>query len=199
LDRDTFDMTAMGLNGGPRARSFWWDRGRCAHTEVPALEAVIFDIDGVLTDPDSDAGTVCELMWSLHCSGVRIALVTVESRSDAEPLIRRLVGDGVVEVLITGDEVDRPKPDPEFYVIALDELGVRAANAMAVEDCALGLRAARAAGLATVIVGADETQGHDFTGAAAVLPGYGGPEPLSAHRCRRLRERWWIGHQRLSA
>jgi beta-phosphoglucomutase-like phosphatase (HAD superfamily) len=166
---------------------------------VPALEAVIFDIDRLLTDPDSDASTVCELMWSLHCSGIRIALVTVESRCAAEPLVRDLIGDGVIEVLITSDEVARPKPDPEFYELALEELGVPAANAMAVEDCVLGLRAARAAGLATVIVGADEAYGRDFTGAAAVLPSYAEPEPLSAHRCRRLRERWWIGHHQLSA
>lgn len=192
-------MTATGLNSRARARSFWWDRARCANAEIPALEAVIFDIDRVLADPDNDADSLCELMWSLHCAGIRIALVTVESRSDVETRVRELIGDGIIEVLITGDEVGRPKPDPEFYELALDELGVCAANAMAVEDCSHGLRAARAAGLATVIVDADETHGRDFTGAAAVLPAFDGPEPLSVHHCRRLRERWWLGHHRLSA
>jgi ribonucleotide monophosphatase NagD (HAD superfamily) len=192
-------VAGNGLNGRTRARSFWWDRARCARSEIPALEAVIFDIDRVLANPSSDASSLCELMWSLHCSGIRIALVTIESRSEVEYRVRELVGDGIVEVLVTGDEVDRPKPDPEFYERALDELGVRSANAMAVEDCTHGLRAARAAGLATVIVAADETHGHDFTGAAAVLPAFDGPEPLSAHRCRGLRERWWLGHHQLSA
>ena len=78
--------------------------------------------------------------------------------------------------------------------------GVREADAMAVEDSADGLRAALGAGLATIVVTTEGTRAGDFTGAAAVLPGYDGGEPLSVHRCRRLRERWLTGHgRRMSA
>jgi beta-phosphoglucomutase-like phosphatase (HAD superfamily) len=90
--------------------------------------------------------------------------------------------------------VSRPKPDPEVYRRALWQLGVRAVDAMAVEDSAAGLRAAVAAGLTTVVVTA-ESSGDDFTGAAAVLSGQQASEKLSAHGCRRL----LLGSQRLSA
>jgi len=180
-----------------RNRSFWWDRARCAHADVPALEAVIFDIDGTL-DAEAQDGLL-DLIWGLHCADIRIAITTSDRRARFEPRIRQLIGDGVVEVMVTGDDVARPKPDPEAHRRALDELGVHPANAMAVEDSAEGLRAARNAGLATVVVTTDHTRNQDFTGAAAVVHGYDGPDPLSVHRCRRLRERWWIGHQRLSA
>ena len=175
--------------------TFWWDRARCVRADVPALEAVIFDIDAIPADPGLDGPVVCDLVWGLHCSGVRIAIATAGSHADIEPLVRDLIGDGVVEVMVTSDEVSQPKPDPEVYLRVLDELGVSPAHAMAVEDCADGLRAARAAGLATVVVADREVRDQDFAGAAAVLPGYNGPEPLSAQSCRTLRERWWIGHQ----
>lgn len=191
-------MATTTLDTGPRSRSFWWDRARCARAEVPALEAVIFDIDATLADPDSDGAVVCDLVWGLYCSGVRIGIASSGRRSEVEPLVRDLIGDGVVEVMITADDIVRPKPDPEVYLRVLTELGVRPANTMAVEDCAEGLRAARAAGLATVVVAAAGID-QDFTGAAAVLHGYNEPEPLSAHQCRRLRERWWIGHHHVSA
>jgi len=166
---------------------------------VPALEAVIFDIDATLADPGADGAVVCDLVWGLYCSGVRIAIASAGSHAEIEPLVRGLIGDGVVEVMVTGDDVVRPKPDPEVYLRVLAELGVSPTNAMAVEDCSDGLRAARAAGLATVVVADQGSLEQDFAGAAAVLPGYSGPEPLSVQSCRNLRERWWIGHHQLTA
>ena len=53
---------------------------------------------------------------------------------------------------------------------ALERLGLSAENALAVEGSA-GLRAAMAAGLATVVVAHDYTANQDFTGAAVARPG----------------------------
>ncbi len=44
------------------------------------------------------------------------------------------------------------KPDPELYVQALEQLGVSANEAIAMEDSPNGARAALAAGLHTVVV-----------------------------------------------
>lgn len=175
--------------------SFWWDR----KPEVPALRAVVFSLDGVLGDARLDEELFRESVWALHCAGIRVAIVTAAHRAWIQRPVRELLGDGAVEVMVTGDEVGRGKPDPEVYHQALRELGVPAANAMAVEDSADGLRAALGAGLATIVVTTELTRDGDFTGAAAVVPGYDGPEPLCAHRCRRLREHWLLGSRRLSA
>lgn len=171
--------------------SHWWDRSdRMAH-----LEAVIVSVDALLADPRADERLLAETVWDLHCAGIRVAVVTGGHWPAVHRPLRDLLGDGAVEVLITGDEVNRPKPDPEVYQRALWQLGVRAADAMAVEDSADGLRAARAAGLTTVVVTADRRTGDDFTGAAAVLSGDEASEALSVHGCRRL----LLGSQRLSA
>lgn len=201
---DTPGVAANRVDTLTRNRSFWWDRARCAHADVPALEAVIVAIDGVLVDSDRDGHLFRDLVWGLHCGGIRVAVVTSGRRALVEPLVRELLGDGVVEVMVTGDDVASPKPDPEVYERALHELGVHPVRAMAIEHSAEGLLAARRADLTTVVVTGD-THGHahgkahnqDFTGAAAVLSGYSRPQPLTVDECQRLRERWWIGARRL--
>jgi beta-phosphoglucomutase len=51
------------------------------------------------------------------------------------------------EVVVTGDEVKRGKPDPEPYLTALSKLGVSSDRALVVENAPLGVRAAKAAGI----------------------------------------------------
>lgn len=180
-------LTAMSASRS----SYWWDQA----DRQPHLEAVIFSLDAVLADPRADAHLLAEAVWDLHCSGIRVAVVTGGHWPAVQRPVRDLLGDGAVEVLITGDEVGRPRPDPEVYRHALGQLGVRAADAVAVEDSGRGLRAALAAGLTTVVVTTKRTAGEDFTGAAAVLPGYGGFDALSAYRRGDL----VVGSQRLTA
>ena len=173
--------------------SFWWERAGRAPIGVPGLEGVIFSLDAVLADARADHALFSRLVWDLHCAGVRVAVATSRQGMAVHRSIRDLLGDGAVELVITGDEVASPKPDPEVYDYALWELGLRAEQVLAVEDSADGLRAALATGLATVVVTTERTRDEDFTGAVAVLPGYDGPDPLSVHSCRRLRAGWPTG------
>ena len=166
---------------------------------MPELEAVIFDFDTPLAATERDAQEFRDLIWNLHCGDIRVAITAAGSRDRIEPLVRDLIGDGVVEVMITGDDVVRPKPDPEIYQRALHELGVGPQAAMAVEHSKVGFHTARSAGLATIVVTTLGTRNLDFVGAAAVLDRYDCEEPLSAERCRRLHEQWWIERSRLSA
>ncbi|MDN5859707.1 MAG: HAD-IA family hydrolase [Pseudonocardia sp.] len=132
-----------------------------------------------------------ELVADLAAAGVRLAVATTGRRSWVEPLLHRLLSGHPPEVVVTGDDVAELKPHPEVYRRALAELGLPAAEALAVEDSAIGLRAAVAAGLATIVVTNGYTADQDFAGAAAVLSGYDGPEPLRARDCRALHRAWW--------
>jgi beta-phosphoglucomutase-like phosphatase (HAD superfamily) len=176
--------------GGART-SFWWDQ-----PDRPAqLEAVIFSLDALLADRRADEGLLAEAIWDLHCGGIRVAVVTARHWPEVHRPLRELIGDGAVEVLVTGDEVSRPKPDPEVYRHALWQLGVRAADAIAVEDSAPGLRAAVAAGVATVVVTPEHSPDEDFSGAINVLTGQQASDQLSVKGCRRM----LLGSQRLTA
>ncbi len=131
------------------------------------------------------------LVQSLVDQGIRIAVATTGRRSWVEPLLTQLLGDGIVETVVTGDDVHRLKPDPEVYLRALNQLGVSPESALAVEDSELGLRAAAGAGLATVVVTTDYTAGQDFAGAAMVRSSFDGINPLLAASCRGVHREWW--------
>ncbi|GAA3454666.1 HAD-IA family hydrolase [Dactylosporangium matsuzakiense] len=103
--------------------------------------------------------------------GLRLA---VASSSHVEHVGAMLNRAGLLprfEVLATGDEVPAPKPDPAVYRLALDRLGVAAAEAVAFEDTPHGAAAADAAGLRCVAVPNPHADPARFTTAALVLPG----------------------------
>ncbi|MFD6209516.1 HAD family hydrolase [Peribacillus sp. NPDC060253] len=56
------------------------------------------------------------------------------------------------EVIITGDDVDKVKPAPDLYVLAIEVLGIQPTEAVAFEDSLNGLQAALTAGIKCVIV-----------------------------------------------
>jgi beta-phosphoglucomutase len=61
-------------------------------------------------------------------------------------------------VMVTGDEVTRGKPDPQIYEICIGKLGVLPAECLALEDAAVGIKAALAAGVWCIAVPTDLTR-----------------------------------------
>ena len=112
-------------------------------TKTMMLDEMILDAD--LTPRPG----LVDLVMEAFTAGVVVGVVAGGQRSWVEPLVRQLVGDGVVETVVTADDVKKPMPDPEAFRTALWELGIPAENALAVTGSASGLRAATSTGLAT--------------------------------------------------
>lgn len=93
-----------------------------------------------------------DLMAEAEQQRLRLAVASSASRQWVTGLLDQL---GVLErfdSLAFGDEVATPKPDPAVYLLALDRLGVDAAQAVALEDTPHGVHAAVAAGLRCVAI-----------------------------------------------
>jgi HAD superfamily hydrolase (TIGR01509 family) len=120
---------------------------------------------------------VRRIVREAHAAGVRLAIVTTAARAgvdailDREPELR-----DAFAFIAAGDVVPRKKPAPDIYAYTLEKIGAQAQRCVAVEDAAIGLRAARSAGIVTLVTVSDYTRGEDFTGAAAVLSDLGEPE-----------------------
>ena len=69
------------------------------------------------------------------------------------------------EFVLDAGDVTNAKPDPELYTMSAERLGVRPENALAIEDSANGLAAAKAAGMRCVVVPNPMTKGMDFSSA----------------------------------
>jgi beta-phosphoglucomutase-like phosphatase (HAD superfamily) len=80
---------------------------------------------------------------------------------------------GMITLIAANEAVEKKKPAPDVYLWALDRLALRAAECVAIEDSNIGLRAALAAGLKTIVTVSDYTADDDFSGASAVLTGLG--------------------------
>jgi len=122
------------------------------------------------------------LLDALAADGKRLAIATTTSRANLDVLLRSTLGAGALarfDVAVCGEDVVRKKPDPEAYVLALRRLRLPAAKCIAVEDSANGLRAARGAGIETIVVRSLYTLAEDFSGALAVFDGYDGGQQAS--------------------
>jgi len=79
----------------------------------------------------------------------------IASSSDREWVVGHLKRLGLYRhfgVIHTSDDVRRTKPDPELFILALNSLGLKPAEAIVFEDSPNGISAAKSAGIFTVAV-----------------------------------------------
>jgi beta-phosphoglucomutase-like phosphatase (HAD superfamily) len=132
---------------------------------------------------------IIDLVMSLFVTGVWVGVVSTGRRQLVDPLVRQLAGDGLVETIVTADDVEPGEPKTELYKLALWEFGIAPDCALAVAGSVSGLHAAAASGLPAVAITSEYTDARDFCGAAAVLPRIDGEEPLLAAGCELLHKR----------
>lgn len=132
--------------------------GRLSETYGPAFPAQSY-LDSVRADAaamfvqDLTLKTgVREVLDHLDAVGLPRAVATSSNRRAAEEHLGHV---GILQrfdLLITGDDVARGKPDPEPFAKAAAALGVDPRRCLALEDSHNGVRAAHAAGMMTVMV-----------------------------------------------
>lgn len=91
-----------------------------------------------------------ELVAALSDDAVPVAMATNAARSFAEKALACAGHPHTFDVLLTADDVPRPKPAPDIYVAAAEALGVRPERCVAVEDSPTGVRSARDAGMTVI-------------------------------------------------
>lgn len=115
------------------------------------------------------------LLDELAHAGVDLAVATTGSREWVVPLLSRVLPGIELAAVVTGDDVENRKPEPDAFLVALGRLGVGTHSTVAVEDSFEGLCSAKAAGLVTVVVANDYTLAHDLSSADLTLDGFGDP------------------------
>jgi beta-phosphoglucomutase-like phosphatase (HAD superfamily) len=84
--------------------------------------------------------------------GLRLAVASSSPGEWVRGHLSRVAALARFEAVAGGDEVERPKPDPGVYLLALRKLGLPATAAVAVEDTPHGVAAAQAAGLRCIAI-----------------------------------------------
>jgi HAD superfamily hydrolase (TIGR01509 family) len=86
-----------------------------------------------------------EVLQALRQMKLRLAVATSSVSASARPFLTRHGLTSFFDVIVTGDEVERGKPDPDIYLRAGDKLGIPADACLVIEDALSGIAAAKAA------------------------------------------------------
>lgn len=86
-----------------------------------------------------------QLIKKLKGAGVAVAIATGSSKSTITPIIEQFGID--VDVVISAEDVERGKPNPDLFLCAARELKVQPAYCIVVEDSDVGIEAAGRAGM----------------------------------------------------
>jgi HAD superfamily hydrolase (TIGR01509 family) len=99
---------------------------------------------------DARPGAV-ELVARLRrLDGVKLGLASNSPRYLVDEALATAGMSDVFGVIVTSDDVERAKPAPDIYLLACERLRVPPTEAVALEDSASGIAAAKAAGLTVI-------------------------------------------------
>jgi HAD superfamily hydrolase (TIGR01509 family) len=132
-----------------------------------AREAIFWELlegEGVQAMPGLDKAVA-----RLTAAALPLAVVSSGTSDYVEFVLRWLGVRGAFQVVVSGEEVRRGKPDPEGYLLAARLLRAEPADCVALEDTFHGIAAARAAGMHAVAIPNALTAGTDFSAADAVV------------------------------
>jgi beta-phosphoglucomutase-like phosphatase (HAD superfamily) len=107
---------------------------------------------------------------------IRLAIATTTTYKNIEALLETHLGPGALErfvVIGAADQASRKKPAPDIYEYVLGAMGLPPEVCVAFEDSVNGLRAAKGAGLYTIVTPCFWTATEDFSAADLVLPSLG--------------------------
>ena len=104
-----------------------------------------------------------------HNMDLKLGVVTGAGRFGVESTLQGHQLADYFDVITTGEDVVKSKPDPAVYLLAMKRLGVKPDECVAIEDTENGIRSAIAAGLICCAVKNDYSAGHDLSIATKVF------------------------------
>lgn len=160
----TFGQTSRDI-----IRQLWTDDS-LSDQQVTALddekEAAFRDI--ITADYPLMPGAL-ELIDSLHTAGYLLAVGSSGPPENVELTLDKLDRRNAIGAAVTGADVTRGKPDPQVFQIAAARLGVLPARCVVIEDAAVGVAAANAAGMLSVALVSTGHMREEYDAAAHII------------------------------
>lgn len=106
---------------------------------------VALSVDGAKLIPG-----VLDFLKAVRSSPLKIALATACDPRIQEMYFKRYDLDQYFDVITTGGEIKKGKPDPEIYLMTLNKLALLAHECFVIEDAVNGVQSAKAADCYTI-------------------------------------------------
>tara|TARA_R110002020_G_scaffold97708_6_gene233217 strand:+ start:36528 stop:37259 length:732 start_codon:yes stop_codon:yes gene_type:complete len=115
------------------------------------LETRLSHYHKMIDDPSFLTPYFCQynlaLLSALHNDGYTIVVATMSNLAEVEKVIAALDIADKITLVLTREDVEQGKPDPEIYLQAKQRLQLQAAECLVVEDSLTGVKAALAANM----------------------------------------------------
>ncbi len=109
------------------------------------------------------------LLEEIKNAGVKIGLASSSDRSFIEMILNSLGIIGFFEVIVSGDEIKKSKPEPDIFLKAAEELKVNPNDCLVIEDSQHGVKAAGLAGMQCIGFQNPNSGTHDLSLADVVV------------------------------
>lgn len=123
----------------------------------------------------------------VRAAGWLTAVASSAPRANIAMILGELALADQFDVVVSGDDVARGKPDPEIFLRAAAALGIPPGRCVVVEDAEAGIDAARRAGMVAVAVARDDPAPPGLRVADLVVGSLG--EVVPGEFCRLVRTR----------
>ncbi len=127
-----------------------------------------------------------ELLEELHAAGFQQAIGSSAPRANLELILRLTDTARFFQAVVSMEDTQRGKPDPQVFLVGAERLGVPPARCVVIEDAVAGVQAARAGGMKCIavrFVGHHPADKLQAAGADLVVPSLA---EVSAETLRRL-------------
>ena len=134
---------------------------------IKAHEEAIIEKEGY-----GEIAGIREFITDLHDKGIKLA---VASSSFYELIVKTTKAIGIYEYfdkIVSGADVAHPKPAPDVFFKAMEELGVKPEECVIVEDSSNGVRAAKASGAACIGFYNPDSGNQDLSLADIIVEGF---------------------------
>ena len=98
-----------------------------------------FNVENVINYKDYLFSDVRDVLFYLKENNYKLALCTVSDKYLLDKFIKDCGLESVFDILLSNDDINSPKPDPEIYLNAMKKLNVKNNEAIIVEDSYNGI------------------------------------------------------------
>ncbi|KAI5084546.1 hypothetical protein GOP47_0000715 [Adiantum capillus-veneris] len=144
---------------------------------------------------------VARLIGEALSEGVKIAVCSTSNELAVSAIVTGMLEQDAAQsiTVFAGDIVPKKKPDPAIYVLAANSYAVDPKRCVVIEDSAIGLAAAKGAGMNCIITKSGYTAEENFEGADAVFDCIGDPPNINFDLafCSKLID--YVAHQTVAS
>jgi len=135
---------------------FMWDDLRNKFALPDAVEALVANERNeytqylLSTEEFAPIDGLRDLLAMLKRNQFRLAIASSSPLNIIEIVVDRLAIGRYFDVLVSGDQVQRSKPEPDIFLYAAQQMGVQPKNCLVIEDSANGIAAALKANMKSI-------------------------------------------------